>query len=222
MENPIDPVGLNLYSQDISELAKALALAQREIKSAPKQRVNPYFKSYYADLASCWDACREALAKNGLAVVQATWPIQGSLWLVTTLIHNSGQWMRSLTPIRCKDDSPQVMGSAITYARRYALCAIAGVASEDDDGQRALQGRSTENAVVGRSQPAYGPQIEPQKPQGVAHARPNPVNAAQNGLGQNTYRQTGPQPSGGLQVRQISTTPGNPVTPALSEIPSPR
>lgn len=135
-------------SDAINELAKALSAAQGEITGALKDSANPFFKSKYADLASCWDACRSALSKNGLAVTQFPTTLTSAgggerTYLMTTLMHSSGQWMRSELIVSPKDDTPQAMGSALTYARRYALTAIVGVAQVDDDGN-AGSGRSTE------------------------------------------------------------------------------
>src|ERR1700743_1179580 len=115
-------------SEQINELASALAKAQGEITGALKDSANPFFKSRYADLASCWDACRAALAKNELAVVQVPeWhsddQSQG-LGLTTTLVHSSGQWIRGTLRCNPKDTTDQATGSSITYARRYALCAF--------------------------------------------------------------------------------------------------
>jgi len=128
-------------SENINELAQALAKAQGEITGALKDSANPFFKSKYADLASCWDACRAALSKNGLAVTQFPTTDPTGTYLVTSLLHSSGQWMRSSLLVQPKDDTPQAMGSALTYARRYALTAIVGVAQVDDDGN-AASGRS--------------------------------------------------------------------------------
>ena len=123
-------------SADIGELAKALSAAQGEMGHAAKSRQNPHFRSSYADLASVLDACREPLAKHGLAVVQLA---LGDV-LVTRLLHTSGQWLSATTPIVAKERSPQAYGSAVTYARRYALSALVGVAQADDDGE-AAEGR---------------------------------------------------------------------------------
>ncbi len=124
-------------SANIDLLAGALAKAQGEITGALKDSANPFFKSKYSDLASCWDACRSALSKNGLAVSQFPTTEATGTYLVTSLLHSSGQWMRSSLVLQPKDDSPQAMGSALTYARRYALCAVVGVAQVDDDGNAA-------------------------------------------------------------------------------------
>ena len=144
-------------SEQIDQLATALAKAQGEITGALKDSANPFFKSKYADLASCWDACRGPLSKHGLAIIQAPEHTETGLILTTTLAHNSGQWISASLPIHPKDDTPQAMGSALTYARRYALTAFVGVAQIDDDGNLA-SGKVTYGA-----QPAYD---APHKPQG--------------------------------------------------------
>ena len=131
-----------MQSETIGALAAALSKAQADITGALKDSSNPFFKSKYADLASCWDACRKQLAANNLAVIQTVyvhWEKDESV-LATTLAHSSGEWIRSELPIRAKDASPQAQGSAITYARRYALAAIVGLAQIDDDAE-AAQGR---------------------------------------------------------------------------------
>jgi hypothetical protein len=132
-----------LKSEEIKDLAAALAKAQGEIKGAVKDSSNPFFKSTYADLASVWEACRGPLAKNGLSIVQAPMPSDYGLCLETILIHASGQWIASVLPIKAIAETPQAHGSAITYARRYALAAIVGIAPEDDDAE----------AAMGRNQP---------------------------------------------------------------------
>jgi hypothetical protein len=124
-------------SEQIGELAKALAIAQGKITGALKDSANPFFKSKYADLASVWDACRGPLSENGLAVIQQTESDDSGVFVITTLAHSSGQWMRSRLRLHPKDDTPQGMGSAITYGRRYALAAAVGVAQVDDDGNAA-------------------------------------------------------------------------------------
>jgi hypothetical protein len=129
-----------MQSETIGALAAALSKAQADITGALKDSSNPFFKSKYADLASCWDACRKQLAANGLSVIQTTEWNPNGVMLMTTLAHTSGEWIRGELPIRAKDESPQAQGSAITYARRYALTAIVGLAQIDDDAE-AAQGR---------------------------------------------------------------------------------
>lgn len=139
------------HSENINELATALAKAQGEITGALKDSANPFFKSKYADLASCWDACREPLSKNGLAIVQSPETGADGLTLTTLLTHSTGQWIKNTFRMLPKDDTPQGVGSALTYARRYALTALIGIAQVDDDGN-AASGRSNGKA---EEPPAY-------------------------------------------------------------------
>lgn len=125
-------------SQELKDLFAALSKAQAVIKGALKDSANPFFKSKYADLESVWEACREPLTKNDLSVVQTTEFVpEAGVCIMTTLGHASGQWIRGTLPIMAIKQDPQGIGSAITYARRYALAAIVGIVQVDDDGERA-------------------------------------------------------------------------------------
>jgi hypothetical protein len=117
-----------------------MSAAQSEIEGAIKDSANPFFKSKYADLASVWEACRKALTKNGIAVVQSPSADGAKVSVTTLLCHESGEWVSGVLTATAKDDSPQSLGSCVTYLRRYGLAALAGVAPEDDDGE-AAQGR---------------------------------------------------------------------------------
>jgi hypothetical protein len=125
------------HSEQINEIAAALSLAQRTMRGAKKDSSNPHFKSRYADLSSVWDACRDALTAQGLAVVQSAGHQDGALVVTTMLVHTSGQWFRDAVMVPVKDSGPQALGSAITYGRRYTLAAFVGVAPEDDDAEAA-------------------------------------------------------------------------------------
>jgi len=126
------------YSEQINELATALAKAQSQIEGAKKDKKNPHFKNDYADLASVWDACREALTGNGLSVAQSAESSgDGGYGVTTMLLHVSGQWLTGTLYLRPTKDDPQGAGSALTYARRYGLAAMVGVAPADDDGNAA-------------------------------------------------------------------------------------
>ena len=133
------------HSDQINEIAAAIAKAQGQIKGASKDANNPFFKSKYADLASVWDACRGALSANGLAVIQSPSAIGTSVSVDTLLTHSSGQWIGGTVSVTAREDTPQAIGSAITYLRRYALQSFAGVApeAEDDDGNAASAKSST-------------------------------------------------------------------------------
>ena len=139
-------------STEIGALAEALAKAQGKITGALKDSANPFFKSKYADLASVWDACREQLAANGLAVVQVNGNEAERVTVTTTLIHSSGQWVRGSCSAKPAKDDAQGIGSVITYLRRYGLAAIVGVAQVDDDGEAAVGRKETDKQRVSISQ----------------------------------------------------------------------
>lgn len=127
-------------SEFIAELALSLSKAQGSIKGALKDSLNPHFKAKYADLASTWDACREQLAKNELSVVQMPEVSEtGGIAVETILMHSSGQWISSRFVMPLAKPDAHGVGSAITYARRYALAAMVGIAPEDDDGNKAVE-----------------------------------------------------------------------------------
>jgi hypothetical protein len=120
-------------------LYSALVKCQTQIKVALKDSKNPHFKSNYADLTSVMLACKDALAANDLAVLQLSRIHEsGTPVLVTRIIHVSGEHVEGEFPLVCKDpNDPQKLGSAVTYARRYALAAALGITADDDDGQAA-------------------------------------------------------------------------------------
>lgn len=130
----------SFMSSEIGELAAALAAAQGELEPATKNAQNPMLRNKYADLASCYEACRKVLPQKGLAVSQICMPCdKGMVRVKTVLMHTSGQWISSECTLEAVGNKgvngAQAAGSAITYARRYGLSAIVGlVADEDDDG----------------------------------------------------------------------------------------
>lgn len=125
--------------KSMGPLYAALAKAQAQMQSAKKDSVNPHFRAKYADLAAVWEACRKALTDNGLAVVQMSAPAAEGVRVITVLGHSSGLELRDDPPVYpLAQRTPQAIGSAITYARRYGLAAMVGVApDEDDDGNEA-------------------------------------------------------------------------------------
>lgn len=124
-------------STGLNELAGALSRAQSKIRTASKDAANPHFNSKYADLASIWDACRDALTEQGLAVVQLPCGDGDHVGLTTTLLHASGQFMASTIYAMPERKGPQAVGSVLTYLRRYSLAAAVGVAPDDDDAEAA-------------------------------------------------------------------------------------
>lgn len=130
-------------SETINELAAALSKAQGEMQAAIKDKINPFFKSSYADLGSVWDAARPVLSKHGLCIMQTTELAtdRNQVIMVTTLAHTSGQWMKSYLPLNPSKNDSQGMGAAITYLRRYSLSALVGVVCDDDDDGETSVGR---------------------------------------------------------------------------------
>ena len=150
-------------SDQIDQLATALAKAQGAMTSAEKDGKGNYGK--YASLAAIWDAIRAPLSVNGLSVTQTMSMDDGRPILETTLMHASGQWETSCVPILAKDGSPQQFGSGLTYARRYGLAPIVGIAADDDDdGEAAQKGFQQQQRTASRPQTP----TEAAKPQPVA------------------------------------------------------
>lgn len=125
---------------ETSKLAAALAKAQGAMSTAKKDSTNPHFKARYADLASVWDACRKPLSDNGLSVAQPMAILDGVLGVRTILMHESGETLEGFAPLLLKDGAtPQQVGSAVTYMRRYSLSAMVGIAPDDDDDGNAAE-----------------------------------------------------------------------------------
>jgi hypothetical protein len=120
-----------------ANIAKALAAAQMEMGKALKQSQNPAFRSKYADLGNVMDACMGALNKHGIAVIQPMQETEFGRHVVTKFIHESGETLECPVPLIVQKQDMQGLGSAYTYARRYGLMALAGIAPEDDDGNAA-------------------------------------------------------------------------------------
>lgn len=128
-------------SDTINELVGALAKAQADMENPHKDKTaNAGSRTYhYTDIASGLAAIRPVLSAHGLAVTQSTSVEGGAVLLHTQLSHVSGQWMRGTYPVCSTEGKHQDMGSAMTYARRYALFAMVGIAPEDDDGASAAK-----------------------------------------------------------------------------------
>ena len=125
-------------SESIKELAIALCIAQGQMGGAVKDSSNPFFKSSYADLTSVIKAIKEPFAQNGLSFVQLPIAGEAHVGVTTMLMHKSGEWLQSEYKLPMTKRDPQAAGSAITYARRYALQALAGIPSVDDDGESVM------------------------------------------------------------------------------------
>lgn len=126
---------------NLGELYGALAQAQSEFLSIEKKTTNPFYKSKYADLAEIRSATTPALSKNGLAVVQIIVPDDNFVVIDTLLCYKNGTSIKSQIKLSPVKTDPQGIGSTITYARRYSLAALLGVAAEDDDDANAGSGK---------------------------------------------------------------------------------
>ena len=148
-----------MQSENTADLSAALAKAQAAMKAAAFNKINPHFKNKYADLAAVIDAIRKPLADNGLAYTQTTEIREGGFVLVTTLRHG-GQWIASEYPLPM-GAKPQELGSALTYARRYSLSAIACIAAEEDDDAEGAHS-------IGQAASTPKAKASPVKPQAVS------------------------------------------------------
>ena len=122
-------------SESIANLATALVAAQAAMGGAVKDASNPFFKSTYADLASVVKAIKEPFCVNGLSYVQLPHSTELGVGVTTRLMHVSGEWLESEFVLPLTKQDPQAAGAAVTYSRRYALQAMAGIPSMDDDGE---------------------------------------------------------------------------------------
>lgn len=125
-------------SESIKAIAPALLAAQQAIEAATKDAVNPHFKHKYADLQAVIGAVKEPLNDNGIVFLQALGydPVATMALVETTLLHQTGEFISTTTPIYCaKPNDPQAFGSGVTYSKRYALQALLGLPTEDDDAE---------------------------------------------------------------------------------------
>lgn len=129
-------------SETLTEFSKAFAKTQQEMKQPLKDANNPFFKSKYVPLENVVEAITESASKNGISFTQFPSSDEvGNVTVGTLVMHSSGEWIE-YDPIKMKPvkNDPQSIGSAITYAKRYALSAIFGITSDqDDDGNEATQ-----------------------------------------------------------------------------------
>lgn len=138
---------------DAAELSAAMAKAFAAIEGATKGKVNPAFRSKYADLSSVIDAVKPHMVEHGLWFRQVTHPADGGVCVETVIHHASGQSLScGLLFMPATKQDAQGYGSALTYARRYSLMAALGVPAEDDDGNGAAGRQSGKEAPAGPSE----------------------------------------------------------------------
>jgi len=127
-------------------LSSAMVAALGALNNVTKNATNPHFKNRYASLDAILDAVRPILHKNGLALSQTPLTADGMVGVTTRIIHTSGESTESTLLLPAGQNTAQGYGSALTYARRYSISSILGIAADDDDdGQIASgpPGRST-------------------------------------------------------------------------------
>lgn len=133
------------HSDSITKIIPALLTAQKAIKHAVKDALNPHLKTMYADLPSVIDAIKEHLNNAGIVYLQTPGETANNyLFLTTTLFHESGEWIQGTMSVPIVKQDPQGFGSSLTYARRYALASITGLKQEDDDGEKAVAKKKKE------------------------------------------------------------------------------
>ncbi len=141
-------------SESITSIAVALHKFHGLMGKVGKDAVNPHFKNKYASLSNIIEATTPHLNAVGLSVIQL--PTESGL--ETMLMHTSGEYISSVSLTPCKDASnPQALGSALTYAKRYAYAGLLNLnIDEDDDAQRAT--------VAPAAQPKAKAELTPQHP----------------------------------------------------------
>lgn len=127
------------YKMPFDKLIPALVAFQSAVKAPPKTKENPHLKNKYADLQDVIDTIREPLSANGLAISHEV----SGMVLTTKLLHVSGQFLTTEMPLLMGKQDMQGLGSALTYARRYSVSALLGIASDDCDDGNGAANRAT-------------------------------------------------------------------------------
>ena len=144
-------------SDTLTKFAPAFLAAQRAITFAAKDATNPHFRNKYADLPAVIEAVKPALNKAGIVFTQTPSPSdQGALSLTTRLLHESGEWIQDTATVPLPKSDPQGYGSAMTYARRYALASICGLFQDDDDGNAASHTPRAQELAKSQGKPVSG------------------------------------------------------------------
>lgn len=141
-------------SEQVNELATALCKAQGDMGGAVKDSSNPFFKSSYADLTSVIKAIKQPFSDNGLSYTQFPVSNEHGVGVSTRLMHTSGQWLEMEYTLPTVKKDPQASGSAITYARRYALQSIAGIPTADDDAESSMLRGAANDTKINSTQAA--------------------------------------------------------------------
>ena len=130
----LPPMGL-IFSKEMDKIAPALVKALGSIGTLTKDSENPHYANKYASLAASIAVARPSLLENGIVIMQAPVTFGAEVGCETWLLHESGQWAFCRFMLRPTQQNPQQQGSALSYARRYSVQGLCGMAAEDDDGQ---------------------------------------------------------------------------------------
>ena len=130
---------MELQSAEIDQIAAAMVKMQGALQPARKDAINPFFKSGYADLEMVYESFRKPMSDNNLAITHQQVTIEGQAYLVCSLIHTSGQWLRGYYEFKPPSDKAQEFGSYMTYLKRYSASAMVTVVTSDDDGELAMR-----------------------------------------------------------------------------------
>jgi hypothetical protein len=161
-------------SPTVGKLFGAIAKAQEMMQPVMKGKKNPFFKSMYADLGDCMQVVTGAFSPNGLAVVQVPMIKDGRQYLTTIIGHSSGEMIRGVYTLQPSKSDAQALGSAMTYARRYSISSMCGLATKDDDGNLA-SGRPAPTASRPRQQPQQTrPPVKPKQKEQPKPPEPQP------------------------------------------------
>jgi hypothetical protein len=168
-------------------LVAALAAAQGEMRAADLDRTNPAFKSRYATLASIMDAIRAPLARHGLAITHTLASQPGGVVVGTALLFGEERLGTEILMPLPQNATPQAVGSAITYGRRYGVSALLAVVADDDEDGEAVsapmreagrQARRAEPPAPAPAKPAPAPAKAPTAPAPTQAPEPKPATMA--------------------------------------------
>lgn len=135
-------------SETITKAAAALVKAQRKMGAASKGASNPFFRSKYADLGAVMEVVKDPLNEEGFTILQPSFSQDGSHYVETVLLHESGEFISSgAMKLELSKIDMQSLGSAITYMRRYQLQSLTGTPAEDDDAETTM-GRKAPQKVA--------------------------------------------------------------------------
>lgn len=139
------------WSESVAKIVPALLAAKAAMGPLIKNAQNPHLKNKYANLEATLDVVEPVLRANGVLLMQGPGGDGDSISIDTLLMHESGEWFRSVLTLKpAKQSNPQDAGSVVTYARRYSLQGIFALAAEDDDGQAATKPKAAEPTAAAR------------------------------------------------------------------------